>query len=292
MRICAFGTLRLDIHAYQDINDLAGHEEIKIPEMSMKVGGSVFNTVAVLHALKQDVTFYTLNMADDFADFVKFTMNKINIEFITSRQDKNETATSLIFIGEDGQKKMISHDGERRDKYVLDKLYRDVDQYDLFYTSFYEINSVNCEKVIQVMKKSPCSFVDMSPLIYETETEVLEKILTEADYLSGTEDEYEIIFSKTGIKTPEELIRIFAIRKAFLKQGKRGATMYEEGETLSYTSSASGTSRDTTGCGDTFNAGVIYGLCKEETGDSLIERAVEMATKVAFEGFSPELFAM
>ena len=154
MRCCAFGTVRMDIHAYHDINDIDGREEIKIDEMSMTVGGSVYNTVSVLNALNLDVTLYMLNTNDDFADFIKIKLNRRNVNYISCKQDQNDTATSLIFVDKTGKKKMISYDGVRQDHFILNKLLRDVDQYDLFYTSFYEVNTNNCSDILNIMSLS------------------------------------------------------------------------------------------------------------------------------------------
>ena len=57
MKCCAVGTVRMDIHAYQEIDNLDEHEEIKINKMNMTIGGSVYNTVSVLNDLKQDIVF-------------------------------------------------------------------------------------------------------------------------------------------------------------------------------------------------------------------------------------------
>ena len=61
IKCCAFGTVRMDIHIYKEYGPIGECEEVKVDEMALKIGGSVYNTVAVLNELKQDVVFYTLN---------------------------------------------------------------------------------------------------------------------------------------------------------------------------------------------------------------------------------------
>ena len=291
MKCCAFGTVRMDIHAYQEIDNLDEHEEIKINEMNMAIGGSVYNTVSVLNDLKQDIVFYMLNSVDDFADFIKIKMNKRNINYITCKQDKNDTATSLIFVDMQGKKKMISYDGVRQDKYILSKLMKDIEQYELFYTSFYEINQDNYHDIINIMSLCKINFVDLSPLIYKVDDYVINDILQQVQILSGTEEEYDILLGKTNCDSFEDLVAKNNISYLFVKKGSRGAMVITQKNMYEYAPSEKKISHDTTGCGDTFNAGIIDSLTKKVNDEWMLQEAVEMATKVAYEGFKEGMFS-
>lgn len=291
MKCCAFGTVRMDIHAYQEIDNLDEHEEIKINEMNMAIGGSVYNTVSVLNDLKQDIVFYMLNSVDDFADFIKIKMNKRNINYITCKQDKNDTATSLIFVDMQGKKKMISYDGVRQDKYILSKLMKDIEQYELFYTSFYEINQDNYHDIINIMSLCQINFVDLSPLIYKVDDYVINDILQQVQILSGTEEEYDILLGKTNCDSFEDLVAKNNISYLFVKKGSRGAMVITQKNMYEYAPSEKKNSHDTTGCGDTFNAGIIDSLTKKVNDEWMLQEAVEMATKVAYEGFKEGMFS-
>lgn len=290
IRCCAFGTVRIDIHAFQDINELDNHEEIKIHEMSMKVGGSVFNTVSVMNALNIDSVLYMLNANDELADYIKIKLKNKNINFILCKQDQNDIATSIIFVDKTGNKKIISYEGVRRDKYILKQLVKEIGQYDLFYTSFYEISKDNYSDIVAIMSGCATNFVDLSPLIYEIEPEVVKSVLEKVQVLSGTRDEYEILINKLGMQTYIDLIERFNIRYLFVKKGSEGASLYKRDAVYEYKPSVIRSSHDTTGCGDTFSAGVIRGLSENWEDRKILSNAVEMATKVAYEGFNPCLF--
>lgn len=291
LKCCAFGTVRIDIHAFQDINELDHHEEIKIHEMSMKVGGSVCNTISVLNAMKMDAVLYMLNSCDDFADFVKIKLHKRKIDYIVCKQDQNETATSLIFVEDTGKKKIISYDGVRQDRYILSKLARDIDQFDLFYTSFYEINPENYQCIIEVLSKSALNFVDLSPLIYEIDPKIVKAVLEKVQILTGTRDEYDILLRNLGLNSCQELIETYDIAYVFVKKGSEGAALYKGDAVYEYQPAEKRDSRDTTGCGDTFSAGVIRGLSENRPDREILRMAVDMASRVAYEGFDPALFA-
>ncbi len=290
MKCCAFGTVRMDIHVYTELNNFEKHEEIKIDEMSMAVGGSVYNTVSVLTQLKQKAVLYMLNATDDFNDFIKIKMNNRHLTYVSCDQDKNDTAKSLIFVDGQGKKKTISYDGVRQDKSILNILYEDIDKFDLFYTSFYEINKENYRDILKIMTYCPKNFVDLSPLIYSIDSEILSSVLMHIHILSGTEEEFEILMNKLNCKSPENLLSEYFFDYLFVKRGKNGATVFTKNSRYDYEPKEKRTSHDTTGCGDTFNAGIIYSLSNKYDDEKMLQQAVEMATKVAYEGFNEGMF--
>lgn len=291
IRCCAFGTVRFDIHVYKEYGHLNDYEEIKVNEMALHIGGSVYNTVAVLNELKQDVVFYTLNATDDIADFIKLRMINKSVTFITSKHDKNATAKSIIFVDNDGKKKMISYDGIRSDSYVLSKLKKDIINYDLFYTSFYEVNNKNLEALTEVMRNSKCCFVDLSPLIYEVESDTVNRVLNHVHILSGTKDEYDLLLNILQLESVENLISKYNLKYLFVKNGSEGAILYYDRGVIECKPNERKTSHNTTGCGDTFNAGVIYSFSKGTNETDMLRTAVNFATLVAYEGFNLDLFS-
>lgn len=290
MKCCAFGTVRVDIRAYQDIHEIDQHEEIKISEMAMTVGGSVYNTVSVLNELKHDAVLYMLNAYGDFADYVRIKLNNRNLNYISCKEDKNDTATSIIFVDKMGKKKMVSYDGIRQDRYILNKLKEDIDQYQLFYTSFYEINQNNYETLVDIMSSCAKNFIDLSPLIYEVDSNVIHTVLKEVYILSGTDDEYGILLKILDMESYHDLIHTYGITYVFVKRGSEGASLYTENSTYHFGPDEKRVSHDTTGCGDTFNAGVISALAKDMNDEMVLQKAVKMATKVAYEGFNLDIF--
>lgn len=291
IKCCAFGTVRMDVHIYKEYGQIGEYEEVKVDEMALKIGGSVYNTVAVLNELKQDVVFYTLNVTDDFADFIKLKMLNKSLPFIISRHEQNSTAVSVVFVDEVGKKKMISYDGIRNDSYVLKKLKKDITNFDLFYTSFYEVNSENFTTIIDIMKESKQSFVDLSPLIYEIDKNIVDSVLDAVQIISGTSEEYEMLLNLLQIKTVKELITKYKLKYVFEKRGSKGAALFYDECVIECKPKEHKLSHNTTGCGDTFNAGIIYSLSKKMDEMTILQNAVEYASLVAYEGFNPELFS-
>ena len=291
IKCCAFGTARIDIHVYKEYGQLSSYEETKVDEMALQIGGSVYNTVAVLNALKQDTVFYTLNTADELADFIKARLKKEGIPFIINQNEHSSTAVSIIFVDSLGKKKMVSYDGARKDSHILNKLRQDISNYDLFYTSFYEINKQNIPVLAEIMQKSRQCFIDLSPLIYEVDPDIINQALSHLQILSGTDDEYNLLLGLMKIGSIEKLIEKYNLKYVFVKKGSKGAALYYNNHVIECKPDGKKESRDTTGCGDTFNAGVIYSLSKNTSEADMLKNAVNFATLVAYKGFNPSLFA-
>lgn len=285
MKCCAFGTVRLDIRIYDELDKLGIHKEVKLDDIAMMLGGSVYYTASVLNEFDCDTVLYTLHIDDDFADFIRLRLSGQNINYIVSKRDSNPTAMTLVFVNGEGEKKMMSYDGKRHDSHILSKLLCDISQYDLFYTSFYEINQENYLQIAQIMELCPQNFLDLTPLLYDVDTEILETILNKTSILSGTAEEYDILTSKLQLMRTSSLMDRFGIKYVFEKRGKEGATLFSMQGNCSYKSTRGTASRDTTGCGDTFNAGVIYGISVELCDEDILKRAVNFATTVALDGF-------
>ena len=291
IKCCAFGTVRIHIHVYKEYGQLSSYEETKVDEMALQIGGSVYNTVAVLNALKQDTVFYTLNTADELADFIKARLKKEGIPFIINQNEHSSTAVSIIFVDSLGKKKMVSYDGARKDSHILNKLRQDISNYDLFYTSFYEINKQNIPVLAEIMQKSRQCFIDLSPLIYEVDSDIVNQALSHVQILSGTSDEYDLLLGLMKIGSIEQLIEKYNFKYVFVKKGSKGAALYYNNRIIECKPDGKKASRDTTGCGDTFNAGVIYSLSKNTSEADMLKNAVNFATLVAYQGFNPSLFA-
>ena len=185
---------------------------------------------------------------------------------------------------------MISYDGKRQDSHILKKLLINIGNYDLFYTSFYEINRENLDIIIEVMHNSCQCFVDLTPLIYEAEASLLDSVLANVQILSGTDEEYNTLLMKLNISSIEELFETYRFLYLFVKQGGKGASLYYPKGVINCSPDDIKKSRDTTGCGDTFNAGVIYALSQGYNEKDMLKKAVELASIVAYNGFDLDLF--
>lgn len=283
MKFCSFGTIRVDIHTHANLAELGLHDEIKTDNVTMQIGGSVYNTSAVLAELGQSICMYRLHSNDNLAEYIGFKSSD-KIRFVSSSEDDNQTATSLIFVDQNGEKKMISCDGKRNDNAVLELLNDEIEQYDAFVTSFYEITNENVDLLENIMKRSKMNVVDLSPMIYACGVDLCKRVLAQADILTGTESEFEKLKEIVGFLSIDELQKQYAIERIFKKCGARGAVLYSDGSEIAVEPDKQIHSFDTTGCGDTFTAGVLEAIANGKSSTEALHRGVLLAGAVAEHG--------
>lgn len=291
MKICAFGTVRMDILTLDRLSLLEHAVEIKVPAMRYQLGGSVYNTVAVLNAMKREAVLYLLSGRDSFSGFIREQIDQRHIPYHINEEDINQTALSFIFLDKKGEKKMLSYDGDRQDTHTLEQLDRDASDFDLFYTSFYEITKSNYKHIVRILENVRIGFVDLTPLLENVPKYVLNAVLERVSILSGTQDEYRTLYKKLGLDNFKAFSARYAVDYNFVKCGKNGAKLIYDGNQYISRPKEVRVSRNTTGCGDTFNAAVIMGLEDGAGPQELLDYAVDLSSFTAYEGFSPEKIA-
>ena len=120
---------------------------------------------------------------------------------------------------------------------------------------------------------------------------LIESVLNCTQIISGTSDEYSQLLSILKIQSVEELIERFGFIYLFEKKGSDGARIYYDKKFIDCKPLEKKHSRNTTGCGDTFNAGVIYSISMGLNEKDMLRTAVDFATMVAYKGFNLDLFS-
>lgn len=104
------------------------------------------------------------------------------------------------------------------------------------------------------MRRSKQCFVDLSPLIYEVDADIIDQVLNNVQILSGTKDEYSLLLNALKLESIEELIGKYNFKYLFVKNGSEGALLYYAKGVIECKPNERKVSRDTAECGDTFNA--------------------------------------
>ncbi|MGD2247527.1 MAG: carbohydrate kinase [Candidatus Methanofastidiosia archaeon] len=106
-----------------------------------------------------------------------------------------------------------------------------------------------------------------------------------ADILKVNEEELKLL--KTLYKSTRSdnafisnLIKHYGLQYVFVTKGDKGASLYTEKKIL-HKSAVKIDVVDTTGCGDAFTAGIVYGFCNNFDDEHILECAVTLAAKIA-----------
>ena len=256
---------------------------------SMQSGGSVANSVAQLSALGGRSQFIGKIADDQVGDKFRQEMDELEIKFLTSLADsQTSTGRCYIFVTPDAQRTMCTYLGASR-LLTSDDLDADAvsqasivliegylwdlpDSVDLIFET---VGVANRSQTLVALSLS-------DPMLVVRHRDHLQKFLRDhADILFANELEAQNLCESEGWELTEKSVSKF-VDHAIITRGDQGSVVTVDGKT--YTRRADPVPKvvDTTGAGDAYAAGYLYGL----THNQSIERCMNLASEVAAETIS------
>jgi sugar/nucleoside kinase (ribokinase family) len=223
-------------------------------------GGSACNTAVGIARLGGDVTFLGKRGKDDSGDYIQ---NKLTDWGVNCNLHQSDTATGrvLSIITPDAQRTLMTYLGAAAELNPDEISKADFEGYDLAHIEGYLLfNTPFAMKALELAKECNCKVsLDLSSFevvnIFKDQLpEILEKYV---DIIIANEDESH---AYTGT-TPPESLEIFSkmAEMAIVKLGKDGVSIAYEGQKY-FAEGNPVKAVDTTGAGDLWASGFIYGL--------------------------------
>lgn len=229
-------------------------------EKSLASGGSAANTIAGIAGLGMKSSFIGKIKDDEMGRVFKSDLEKLNIK-PQLKYSETPSGTAATLISKDSERTFATHLGaavELTSQDIYDKLFIG---YDYFYIEGYLVqNHSMLEKALELAKKYKLKiFLDLASYnVVEDNIEFLKNIVEKyVDVVFANEEEAKAF---TG-KSPEEAIHDLAslCEIAIVKIGKNGS-MIKSGNEFHSIGIIDVKSVDTTGAGDQYAAGFIFGL--------------------------------
>ena len=281
-KVLGIGNALVDILTF--VEDESILEALKLPKGSMQLvdgttadyissttqhlnkskasGGSAANTIHGLARLGVETAFIGHVGMDETGDFFRLDMEQAFIKPILFAS-KTPTGIASGMITKDGERTFATYLGaaiELSDEHLDDSHFHG---YDYFYIEGYLVqNEKLLIKSLELAKKSKAKIVlDLASYnIVEANRELLDRILTNyVDIVFANEEEAKA-FTRSE---PEEAVKILAEKceLAIVKIGAKGS-LIRKGNYEVKVDAISATVFDTTGAGDLFAAGFLYGILK------------------------------
>jgi sugar/nucleoside kinase (ribokinase family) len=238
------------------------HAETAGKPKSKASGGSAANTIHGLAHLGIETGFVGTVGNDDMGKFFKKDMevNKINpILFRTM----NETGRAMALVSSDSERTFATYLGAAVDLSVDDITHDIFEGYDYFYVEGYLVqNREMFEKALRLASKASlkvCLDLASYNIVEENNEFFRDMVSRYVDILFANEEE---IMALSG-KSPEEGAIDFReqVELVVIKMGAEGS-FYVRGEEVVRIGVRPSTPIDTTGAGDLYAAGFIYGHIK------------------------------
>jgi sugar/nucleoside kinase (ribokinase family) len=227
-------------------------------------GGSAANTIHGLAMLGVPSGFIGSIGNDETGDFFEKDMKSAGVHTILQRQS-TPTGTAVALVSPDSERTFATHLGAAVELYPDMLKESDFKEYDLLYFEGYLIyNKPLVERACRIAKANNMRIaMDLSS--YNV---VLDKL---DDFREIVEKYIDIVFANeeeakafTGHRTDEALKNISLLcDTVILKVGKEGSWIKRGNETIK-TDAIKAQSKDTTGAGDLYASGFLYGLAMNE----------------------------
>ncbi|MFP4014114.1 MAG: adenosine kinase [Chitinispirillaceae bacterium] len=227
-------------------------------------GGSACNTIVGIGKLGGNARFIGKRGGDELGQRFEQSLLSSNVEPVLL-SSTSPTGHVLSIITPDAQRSMLTYLGASSETLPEEITKEHFEDTVLVHIEGYLLFNPQLLKTSLKAAKNAGAFISLdlaSFTIVEQSRELLEEITRDyVDILIANEDEAAAF---TGYKTEAEAIAAMAAKSkiAVMKLGKRGSLIAHGGIVHEITAHGSGKAVDTTGAGDLWAAGFLYGLVK------------------------------
>lgn len=283
MKVLGMGNALVDVLALIEDDSLL--EQLGLPKGSMQLideerkksldkvidsrekhiasGGSASNTIVGLAKLNINTGFIGRIGKDSFGEHYKKDLEKCNVISHLSISGTEASGVATTFISKDGQRTFGTYLGAAAALSVKDLKDEDFIGYDYFYIEGYLVQNLDLiRSAISLAKKHGLKVIlDMASYnVVEASKNFLLEIIPEyVDIIFANEEEAKALLDKN----PEEALAILAgqVDIAIVKVGEKGSWI-QRGKEKVFVPAMKVNCIDTTGAGDLYASGFIYGLIK------------------------------
>lgn len=242
-------------------------EFINKKKPSYSCGGSCPNTIITLASMGVPATLAGKVGQDDLGHIYKDKLSEIDVKDNLTFSENGATGSSIILITPDSERTMNTYLGANRDFCASDVVDKEVEEADFFHFTGYMWDTENQKesiiKALEIAKKNNTiiSF-DIADqfAVGRYHDDFLKLIPENCDIVFANKDEARMLFDnydpRNCCKTLGKLCKT-----AVVKNGKKGSYVCHEGTLYEIPVQGSVAPIDTTGAGDNYAAGFLYGLC-------------------------------
>lgn len=266
------GPAIIDVMAGPIGDDLFKVGTMPMQDIHMTYGGNGYNEAADLAHLGVDVNLVG-KLGNDEAGIKVLDQIKslgINTEHIIL-EDNLTTSINVVLFDEDGERRFLTNPNGSQRMFTAKDVESAVDSFAdivcfscMFVSPAYDIASM--ERTFARIKAKPgrTLVVDMTKAKNGETIDELKNLLPYIDYLLPNEAELKLI-GGDDIDAAATKLLDYGVRCVVVKVGAKGCNVYTKQETYNVPAYKTEKAVDTTGAGDSFVAGFIYGLLNDNS---------------------------
>jgi sugar/nucleoside kinase (ribokinase family) len=266
--VVCIGLVVMDILAKPVDPGFHNHDVIMVDKISWAVGGDAFNEARTLARMGVPVKLMSSVGADIWGDFIMREGNEavIDMENVT-RNCNYQTSISIVLIQHNGERNFICAEGTAK-HFMMESL--DMPSIEkakiISLASLYpnpEMDQAFLTAAKAAKKNGAIVTVDIAENLDVNALNTYAELLPLVDFIFPNYDE---ACSMTGQKDPEKIADVFlksGVKNVVIKTGKTGCYIQTAAEEFTVPTYKNAKRVDTTGAGDNFAAGFIYGLARD-----------------------------
>jgi ribokinase len=265
MDVLGFGALNLD--RLHQVNKIAGEdEETYIKSISQDAGGSAANTIYGMARLGINAGFLGAIGNDPEGEFIMESLKEARVDISGIKlNDSEKTGVVNVFIDPTGERSMYVYPGANGSIKVedLSPEYIKTSRY-LHMTSFVDDTQLDMQKKMvidkEIIDEVKVSFAPGSLYVQRGLSSIL-PIIENSHILFLNHDEVEILTAR-GYPEGADFLLNKGCDMVVITLGRRGCYI-KSSELSTHVDALESEVVDTTGAGDAFVAGFLYGLIQE-----------------------------
>ena len=239
------------------------HEGIQHMEQFCATGGSTSNTIHALARLGAPAGYIGKIGHDEMGEFFKQEMSRFGVTPHLTYSDL-DTGIATTFISKDAQRTFATYLGAAASMTIDDLDPEIFSQYDCIHVEGYLIfNHDLILRVCEIAKAKGLQIsMDMASYnLIESNYDFVKMLITDyVDILFANEEEAKAFTGKEGVDALNELSQYCKV--VIVKVGKEGSFIKMNQE-ITQIEALGGAPLDTTGAGDIYAAGFLYGLMND-----------------------------
>ncbi len=231
---------------------------------ALSLGGSADNTIRAMARLGSEVGFIGKVGHDNTGDRFEQALHNLGIEGKIFRGE-SPSGKCISLVSPDGERTMLTHLGAAAEMHAEDISPEIFDGYDCLYIEGYLVQEHSLiETAIRTAKEQGLQVaIDLASFnVVEENLEFLRGVVAKyIDIVFANEDEARVF---SGEEEPINALQYISemCDLVIVKIGTKGALIKHKGEVIHIGIMAAAKRVDTTGAGDFYAAGFMYGLCE------------------------------
>ena len=239
-------------------------------QIRMSFGGDAINEATVLTSLGKKVYLETVTGDDLQGEMIRSHCEKLGIILTESRiRPGLTTGINVVLVQENGERSFLTNRNGSLRKLALEdiRIPFPQDAGILCFASIFVSPELKAAQLAEIFRQAKAQGMivcaDMTKRKNQETAEEMREAFAYVDYLLPNEEEACLLTGKDTVEEAAAELRYAGVRNVIIKCGKRGCYLCGErkGECGVYVPAEEGVlCVDTTGAGDSFAAGFVYGL--------------------------------